>query len=127
MACNALIALAKPEFKVCMTVKLAVAGAFHNNFMKLAVAMLEQVLKGITFHTPWIPVISNMDAKPHSDPAVIKQLLASQVTSPVMWEATMESIIAGGLEKAYELGPGKVMAGILKQFDKSLECENIEV
>ena len=126
-ACNAVIALAKPEFKARMTVKLAVAGAFHTDFMKPAVATLEQVLEGITFHKPRIPVISNVDAKPHSDPAVIKQLLATQVTSPVMWEATMESIIAGGLEKAYELGPGKVTAGILKRFDKSLECENIEV
>lgn len=126
-ACDAVVELAKPEFKARMTVKLAVAGAFHTDFMKPAVEKLEKVLEGITFKKPRIPVISNVDARPHSDPEVIKKLLATQVTSPVMWEKTMESIIAGGLEKAYELGPGKVTAGILKRFDKKLECENIEV
>jgi [acyl-carrier-protein] S-malonyltransferase len=126
-ACAMVMELAKPEFKARMTVKLAVAGAFHTDFMKPAVESLEQVLEGITFQKPRIPVISNVDAKPHSDPAVIKKLLATQVTSPVMWENTMQSIIDGGLEKAYELGPGKVTAGILKRFDKTLDCENVEV
>jgi [acyl-carrier-protein] S-malonyltransferase len=74
-----------------------------------------------------IPVISNVDAKPHSDPDTIKKLLATQVTSPVLWESTMEAMLANGFEKAYELGPGKVTAGILKRFDKSAECIDVVV
>lgn len=119
--------IAKPDFKARMVVKLAVAGAFHTDFMAPAVASLEQVLNDITIKTPTIPVISNVDAKPHSDPDTIKKLLATQVTSPVQWESTLENVLAAGFERAVELGPGKVTAGILKRTDKTKECENVEV
>jgi len=126
-ACQAVSELAKPEFKARMTVKLAVAGAFHTDFMSPAVAALEEVLEGVEVKKPRIPVISNVDAKPHSDPATIKKLLANQVTSPVLWENTMDLVLSKGFEKAYELGPGKVTAGILKRFSKTAECANVEV
>ena len=63
----------------------------------------------------------------HSDPDTIKKLLATQVTSPVLWENTMETILGMDFERAVELGPGKVTAGILKRFSKSAECTNVEV
>jgi [acyl-carrier-protein] S-malonyltransferase len=126
-ACEAVAELAKPEFKARMTVKLAVAGAFHTDFMKPAVSALEEVLAGIVIKKPRIPVISNVDAMPHSDPATIKKLLATQVTSPVMWENSMDSVLSRNFGKAYELGPGKVTAGILKRFSKTAECVNVEV
>lgn len=78
-ACAVVNEIAKPEFKARMTVKLAVAGAFHTDFMKPAVSALEEVLSGVEIRKPRIPVISNVDAKPHSDPATIKKLLATQV------------------------------------------------
>jgi [acyl-carrier-protein] S-malonyltransferase len=126
-ACDAVCELAKPEFKARMTVKLAVAGAFHTDFMAPAVASLEEVLAGVEIKKPRIPVISNVDAKPHSDPATIKKLLATQVTSPVLWENTMASMLANGFEKAYEIGPGKVCAGILKRTDKTALCIDVEI
>jgi [acyl-carrier-protein] S-malonyltransferase len=126
-ACATLCEIAKPEFKARMTVKLAVAGAFHTDFMAPAVAALEQVLADVEIKKPRIPVISNVDAMPHSDPDTIKKLLATQVTSPVLWENTMNLMLASGFESAYELGPGKVTAGILKRFDKTAPCTNIEV
>lgn len=126
-ACDAVAELAKPEFKARMTVKLAVAGAFHTDFMAPAVSSLEEVLAGVEIKKPRIPVISNVDAKPHSDPDTIRKLLATQVTSPVLWENTMEAMLSNGFEKAYELGPGKVTAGILKRFDKSAECVDVVV
>jgi [acyl-carrier-protein] S-malonyltransferase len=95
--------------------------------MAPAVSSLEKVLSEVEIKKPRIPVISNVDAKPHSDPETIKTLLATQVTSPVLWEKTMEMILSKDFEKAYELGPGKVTAGILKRFSKSAECTNIEV
>jgi len=119
--------IAKPEFKARMAVKLAVAGAFHTDFMKPAVPALEAVLKEATIVKPRIPVISNVDAKTHSDPDVIKQILAKQVTAPVQWESIMQGLIDGGFEKGYELGPGKVLAGIMKRVDKTKVIENIEV
>lgn len=126
-ACDVVAEIAKPEFKARMTVKLAVAGAFHTDFMKPAVASLEEVLAEVEIKKPRIPVISNVDAKPHSDPDTIKKLLATQVTSPVLWENTMDSMLANGFETSYELGPGKVTAGILKRFDKKAKCINIQV
>lgn len=78
-ACAVVSEIAKPEYKARMTVKLAVAGAFHTDFMKPAVSALEEVLAGVEIKKPRIPVISNVDAKPHSDPDTIKQLLATQV------------------------------------------------
>jgi len=127
-ACDLLAEIAKPEFKARMTVKLAVAGAFHTEFMAPAVAALEEVLETIEVKKPRIPVISNVDAKAHSDPATIKKLLATQVTSPVLWENTMEGILGNeGFERAVELGPGKVTAGILKRTNKAAECTNVEV
>jgi len=126
-ACDVVAEIAKPEFKARMTVKLAVAGAFHTDFMAPAVSSLEKVLADVEIKKPRIPVISNVDAKPHSDPDTIKKLLATQVTSPVLWENTINSMLSNGFEEAYELGPGKVTAGILKRFDKSAKCTNIEV
>lgn len=126
-ACDAVAELAKPEFKARMTVKLAVAGAFHTDFMAPAVSALEEVLADVEIKKPRIPVISNVDAKPHSDPDTIKKLLATQVTSPVLWENTMASIMTDDFERAVELGPGKVTTGILKRVNKKAESENIEV
>lgn len=106
------------SFKARMTVRLAVAGAFHTRFMGPAVQQLEAALANTEIRTPRIPVISNVDAEPHSDPATIKRILAQQVTSPVQWETTLKTLLGKGLQSSYELGPGKVIAGILKRIDK---------
>ena len=81
----------------------------------------------MTVTKPRIPVISNVDAKAHSDPEVIKSILTKQVTAPVQWETIMQGLIDGGMETGYELGPGKVLAGIMKRVDKTKAIENIEV
>ena len=119
--------IAKSEFGARMTVRLAVAGAFHTTYMAPAVDQLKDVLKDVTITTPRIPVVSIVDVRPHSNPDIIKEILTKQVTSPVKWEETMNSLINNGLEHAYELGPGKVCAGIIKRINKGLSVENIEV
>ncbi|CAL5202600.1 unnamed protein product [Lathyrus oleraceus] len=113
------------SFKARMTVRLAVAGAFHTSFMEPAVSRLEAALASTDIRTPRIPVISNVNAQPHADPDTIKKILARQVTSPVQWETTVKTLLSKGLKKGYELGPGKVIAGIVKRMDKSTEIENI--
>lgn len=118
-ACEKLVEIAKPEFKARMAVPLAVAGAFHTDFMAPAVDKLKEVLESVDIKEPRIPVVSNVDGKAHSDPADIKATLAKQVTAPVLWEQQMTALTESGeLEKAYECGPGKVIAGILKRIDK---------
>ncbi|KAJ4971108.1 hypothetical protein NE237_004207 [Protea cynaroides] len=113
------------SFKARMTVRLAVAGAFHTHFMEPAVSRLEAALAATQVKTPRIPVISNVDAQPHADPNTIKKILALQVTSPVQWETTVNNLLSKGLNKSYELGPGKVIAGIVKRMNKSADIENI--
>nr|TKS07907.1 malonyl-CoA-acyl carrier protein transacylase, mitochondrial-like [Populus alba] len=117
MGVEAVEAKAK-SFKARMTVRLAVAGAFHTSFMEPAVSRLESALAAIEIRQPRIPVISNIDAQSHADPATIKKILARQVTSPVQWETTVKTLLAKGLKKSYELGPGKVITGIVKRMDK---------
>ncbi|KAF8068488.1 hypothetical protein N665_1148s0005 [Sinapis alba] len=113
------------SFKARMTVRLAVAGAFHTSFMEPAVSRLEAALAATEITSPRIPVISNVDAQPHADPDTIKKILARQVTSPVQWETTVKTLLSKGLKSSYELGPGKVIAGIFKRVDKSASVENI--
>jgi [acyl-carrier-protein] S-malonyltransferase len=88
---------------------------------------LGAVLDSIEIKKPRIPVISNVDAKPHSDPKQIKELLKKQVTNPVLWEATMADVLSRGYETGYECGPGKVVAGILKRVDRKAQITNVEV
>lgn len=80
---------------------------------------------GVWLQVPRIPVVSNVDAQPHSDPATIKAILAKQVTSPVLWENTFEALFEKGLTKSYEIGPGKVVAGIAKRINKQHDIVNI--
>ncbi|CAE8641967.1 unnamed protein product [Polarella glacialis] len=128
VACAKLVEIAKPDFKAKMAVTLAVAGAFHTDFMAPAVPKLREVLAGVDLKRPRIPVVSNVDAKAHSDPEIIKEILAKQVTAPVMWEQQMGDMIASGtFERAYELGPGKVIAGIMKRISKTAEVTGISV
>ncbi|CAN7115253.1 unnamed protein product [Brassica rapa subsp. narinosa] len=106
-------------------VRLAVAAAFHTSFMEPAVSRLEAALAETEIRSPRIPVISNVDAQPHADPDTIKKILARQVTSPVQWETTVKTLLSKGIKSSYELGPGKVIAGIFKRVDKSATVENI--
>ncbi|KAG1678376.1 hypothetical protein FOA52_015142 [Chlamydomonas sp. UWO 241] len=74
---------------------------------------------------PRIPVVSNVDVRPHSDPDVIRDILSRQVTSPVLWENTMTKLFEKGRAKSYEIGPKKVIAGIVKRIKKEHEITNI--
>merc|ERR1712176_424355 len=91
-----------------------------------AIEVLEAKAKP-EINVPRIPVYSNVDAKAHSDPEVIKSILAMQVTSPVQWETTLGGLLEGGLESSYELGPGKVIAGIMKRVDRKHGVNSITV
>ncbi len=124
-ACQAVVEIA-PSYGARMTVPLAVAGAFHTSFMEPAVGRLQEALSKATIVSPKIPVVSNVDAKPHYDPSDIRSILARQVTSPVQWETIISTMVKSSeFEKAYELGPGTVCRGIVKRYGKKLNVINV--
>ena len=91
--------------------RLAVAGAFHTELMKPADDALATALKDVAIRTPRIPVWSNVDAQPHTEPEEIRSLLVKQVLQPVLWEQTIRNLLAAGFNKFYEIGPGRVLSG----------------
>jgi [acyl-carrier-protein] S-malonyltransferase len=106
-------------------VRLAVAGAFHTNLMKPADEKLAAALNAVTLHKGRLPVWSNVDAQPHAEPEEIKGLLIRQVLQPVLWEQTMRNLLAAGFDKFYEIGPGRVLAGLLKRVQRKVDCQNV--
>jgi [acyl-carrier-protein] S-malonyltransferase len=110
-----------------MAVPLSVAGAFHTAFMEPAVPALRRALEAVHISTPRLPVVSNVDARPHRDPAAIRDTLARQVTNPVQWETIIGTMVrALEFQRAYELGPGTVCRGIVKRYGKKLEVVGVQ-
>jgi len=109
-----------------MAVILEVSGAFHSSFMKEAALKLAGEIEKIRINTPEIPVISNVTAKPVSSPSEIKEGLVRQVSSSVLWESSMRFILAQGINKFFEFGPGKVLRGLMRRIDAAAGVANIE-
>jgi [acyl-carrier-protein] S-malonyltransferase len=108
------------------TIPLAVAGAFHTPLMQPAVSRLAAALAKVTLNKPRIPVISNVDAAIHDDPSEIRELLVKQVVSPVLWEDSQRKLLAEGCGPFWEVGPGRVLRGLLKRMDRKAEAEGVE-
>jgi [acyl-carrier-protein] S-malonyltransferase len=106
-------------------VRLSVAGAFHTELMRPADERLAAALASVTIQAPRIPVWSNVDAQPHTDPEEIRSLLVKQVLQPVLWEKTMRNLLTAGFDKFYELGPGRVLPGLLKRVQRKAECVSV--
>ncbi len=100
--------------------KLKVGGAFHSPCMEPARAELAEAIEHTDFHTPICPVYQNVDAKPHTDPAEIKANLVAQLTAPVRWTQTVRNMIADGADTFIEIGPGKVLQGLVAKIDRSV-------
>ena len=123
-ACQRL-AEAATEAGAMKVLPLAVAGAFHTPIMQPAVDRLTTSLQEASFQTPRIPVISNVDAQPHQDPEEIRELLIQQVVSPVLWEDSMKYLLNIGCDHFFEIGPGRVLRGLLRRIDRKVNCDNI--
>lgn len=106
-------------------VPLAVAGAFHTPIMRPADERLAEALANVTLKRPTIPVISNVDAQPHDDPEEIRELLIKQVLSPVRWEDSMRYLLNQQFDQFYEVGPGRVLRGLLRRIDRKISCESV--
>jgi [acyl-carrier-protein] S-malonyltransferase len=105
--------------------KLSVGGAFHSPLMEPARAELAEAIQNTQFSIPACPVYQNVDAKPQTDPESIKTNLVSQLTAPVKWTQTVQNMIADGGDHFTELGPGKVLQGLIKKVDRSVQTESI--
>ena len=106
-------------------IPLAVAGAFHTPIMKPADVRLAEALAGVALKKPEIPIVSNVDAAVHDDPEAIRELLVRQVVNPVLWEDSIRNMLAQGVDEFYEIGPGKVLRGLLKRIDRKKECYTV--
>ena len=106
-------------------VRLEVAGAFHTPMMEPAVAHLSNAIAAVTIRSPRIPVVSNVDARPHNDPADIRRLLARQVVGVVEWQASVEYLLSVGVGSIWEVGPGRVLRGLMKRIDRSVVCSGV--
>lgn len=119
------IAQAK-DFGIRRAIKLNVAGAYHSRLMQSAQDKLAAELAGVSIQSPAIPVVCNYGASVVSDPAEIRSMLEKQVTGSVRWTESIQSLIAQGHKTFLELGPGKVVAGLVSKIDKEAVVHSVE-
>lgn len=98
---------------------LAVGGGFHSPCMESARVSLAEAIEQTEFSTPRCPVYQNVDARPHTSPEEIKANLVAQLTSPVRWTQSVQAMAADGAEEFVELGPGKVLQGLIAKIVKN--------
>ncbi len=116
-ACERAAQMAK-DFDAKGAVPLKVAGAFHSQLMAPAAKEFASALEAVDFAKPKVPVISNVTGSPYESPDQIAQTLLDQLVSPVRWQQSMEALLADGYEGFYEIGPGRVLAGLMKRIQR---------
>ena len=99
---------------------LKVGGAFHSPLMEPARAELAEAIEAADFSAPVCPIYQDVDAKPHTDPAEIKANLLQQLTAPVRWSHIVANMVADGMTEAEELGPGKVLQGLIGKTSRDV-------
>ncbi|MFW6189872.1 MAG: ACP S-malonyltransferase [Planctomycetota bacterium] len=107
------------------TVQLRVAGAFHSPLMQPAAEKLAPLVEELEVQGPAFPVPSNVTGRPADSPAEIRRLLVAQVTSPVRWLQCQQWLIDRGEQPFYEVGPGRVLRGLLRRTDRSRDCLSV--
>ena len=108
-------------------IKLPVGGAFHSPIMESAKSELENAIKSTEFHTPICPIFQNVCAKAVINPEEIKQNLIEQLTSPVKWTQTMLNIVKETNLEVIEVGPGKVLQGLFRKIDRSINTSSATI
>jgi [acyl-carrier-protein] S-malonyltransferase len=106
-------------------VPLNVSGAFHSPLMAEAAAEFQTVLETVDFRTAQIPVLSNVDPTPATDAVVLKERLVQQMTGSVRWREISLRLAEEGIERVVEVGPGKVLTGLIKRTCDGLTLENV--
>jgi [acyl-carrier-protein] S-malonyltransferase len=104
---------------------LKVSAPFHCGLMDPAARSVEAALSSVTVHDLQFPVIANVDAKPNQQAASVTDLLVRQVSSPVRWEQSMHVLAEMGVRTALEIGPGKVLGGLMRRINKTISVANV--
>jgi [acyl-carrier-protein] S-malonyltransferase len=108
------------------TMLLPVSAPFHCSLMAPAGERLGETLAGVPTAPFEISVVTNVEAQPNKDEVRIKELLVRQVSAPVLWEASMQRMVELGIELFIEIGPGKVLSGLVKRIAKGVDIRNVE-
>lgn len=124
-AVNRAIEIAKAKgFRKAML--LPVSAPFHCSLMAPAAERLAATLEGIEILQLRAPVVTNVEAEPNSDAKRVRELLVSQVCAPVRWDGSVQRMVGLGVGRFIEIGPGKVLSGLVKRIDKEVETRNVE-
>ena len=107
------------------TIPLQVSGAFHTPLMQLAVDGMTEIIAGLTFRKPIIPIVANTTAQPLTTAELIKEELLIQLCHCIQWQRSVEYMVNGGVSTFIEIGPGRVLSGLIKRVDKSVRTLNI--
>lgn len=113
------------ERGVRKTVKLAVSVPSHTPLMREAANRLGEAMSSLTWHAPALPIVQNVDAEVHEGTEAIRDALVRQLYLPVQWTGCVQALAARGVTRVAECGPGKVLAGLVKRIDKSLDARAI--
>ena len=105
---------------------LPVSAPFHSPLMKPAGIRLEKALEEISVKSLEVPVVTNVEADVNTSKERVKALLVAQVSSPVRWEESMRKMVHEGIERVLEIGPGKVLSGLMKRIDPTVGTGNLE-
>jgi [acyl-carrier-protein] S-malonyltransferase len=113
------------QFGASGAVELKVAGAFHSEIMAPAAEAFAAVLADVEFAEPMTTVIANVDAKAYSGADQIAEKLLAQLTGSVRWQQSIEYLLAEGIDDAYEVGPGRVLAGLMRRIDRKRKIASV--
>jgi [acyl-carrier-protein] S-malonyltransferase len=124
-ACERAVELA-PQYGALKAIRLEVAGAFHTAMMDSAADALRQALSACRIAEPGeIKTIANLDAEYYLSAAAVVDGLAKQLTSPILWARCMQRLLADGVDQFYEIGPNRVLTGLMKRIDRKAKVVNL--
>jgi [acyl-carrier-protein] S-malonyltransferase len=106
-------------------IPLKVSGAFHSALMEPIITEFSKVVSSFKFHPPAIPVISNVTARPLTDVDSIREELVKQLRNCIQWQGSVEYMIHSGVTTFYEIGPGRVLSGLIRRVNSELETFNV--
>jgi len=107
------------------TIPLAVSGAFHTPLMQSAVDGMSEIIATLSFHDPVIPIVANTTAQPLTTAEMVKAELLNQLCNGIEWQRSIEFMVGEGVSTFVEIGPGKVLSGLIKRIDKDVRVVNI--
>jgi len=106
-------------------IPLRVSGAFHSALMEPVIAEFSKIVSSFRFHPPAIPVVSNVTARPLTDVDSIKEELVKQLRNCIQWQGSVEYMVHNGVTTFYEIGPGRVLSGLVRRINSELQIFNI--